>query len=173
MSTYMPKAADIERKWYVLDAAGKPLGRVAAVAADLLRGKRKTTFVPHLDCGDHVIIINADKAVLTGNKLAQKITIAVTPVTSDHLKETDYGTLMAQRPELAMELAVKGMVPDNDHRPQRSHPPSRLQGRRPQARGSKARGLHTLREVTNNVRQQTLFLRHRPQKELCGSRSCL
>lgn len=112
MSTYMPKVADIERKWYVLDAEGKPLGRVAAVAADLLRGKRKTTFVPHLDCGDHVIIINADKAVLTGNKLTQKFYRRHTGYIG-HLKETDYGTLMAQRPELAMELAVKGMVPDN------------------------------------------------------------
>ena len=151
MSTYMPKAADIERKWYVLDAAGKPIGRVAAVAADLLRGKRKTTFVPHLDCGDHVIIINADKAVLTGNKLTQKFYRRHTGYIG-HLKETDYGTLMSQ---------------------QRPHPSSRLQGRRPQARGSEARGLYTLREVTNNVRQQTLFLRNRPQKELCSPRPCL
>ena len=111
MSTYMPKAADIERKWYVLDAAGKPLGRVAAVAADLLRGKRKTTFVPHLDCGDHVIIINADKAVLTGNKLTQKFYRRHTGYIGG-LKEVKYSSLMKTRPELAMELAVKGMVPD-------------------------------------------------------------
>ena len=111
MSTYMPKAADIERKWYVLDAEGKPLGRVAAVAADLLRGKRKTTFVPHLDCGDHVIIINADKAVLTGNKLTQKFYRRHTGYIGG-LKEVKYSSLMKTRPELAMELAVKGMVPD-------------------------------------------------------------
>ena len=72
MSTYMPKAGQVDRKWYVLDAAGKPLGRVAVQAANLLRGKHKVTFAPHVDCGDHVIIINAEKAVLTGNKLTQK-----------------------------------------------------------------------------------------------------
>ena len=73
MSTYMPKAGQIDRKWYVIDAAGKPLGRVAAQAAVLLRGKHKTIFAPHVDCGDHVIIINCKDAVLTGNKLQNKI----------------------------------------------------------------------------------------------------
>ena len=73
MSTYMPKAGQIDRKWYVLDAAGKPLGHTAAKAASLLRGKHKPIFAPHVDCGDHVIIINCDKAVLTGKKLDQKI----------------------------------------------------------------------------------------------------
>ncbi len=111
MSTYMPGTADIERKWYVIDAADKPLGRVAAVAADLLRGKRKTIFVPHIDCGDHVIIINADKAILTGRKLDQKYYRRHTGYIG-HLKEVNYRTLMSSRPELAMELAVKGMVPD-------------------------------------------------------------
>lgn len=111
MSTYMPGTADIERKWYVIDAADKPLGRVAAVAADLLRGKRKTIFVPHIDCGDHVIIINADKAILTGRKLDQKYYRRHTGYIG-HLKEVNYRTLMSNRPELAMELAVKGMVPD-------------------------------------------------------------
>ena len=72
MSTYMPKAGQIDRKWYVIDAAGKPLGRVAVEAADLLRGKNKPTFAPHVDCGDHVIIINCAQAVLTGNKLQNK-----------------------------------------------------------------------------------------------------
>ena len=72
MSTYMAKAGQIDRKWYVIDAAGKPLGRVAAQAAVLLRGKHKTTFTPHVDCGDHVIIINCKEAVLTGNKLIDK-----------------------------------------------------------------------------------------------------
>ena len=72
MATTMPKAGEVDRKWYVLDAAGKPLGRVAAKAAHLLRGKHKPTFAPHVDCGDNVIIINCDKAVLTGNKLEKK-----------------------------------------------------------------------------------------------------
>ena len=73
MSTYMPKKGDITRNWYVLDAAGKPLGKVAAEAATLLRGKHKPTFTPNADCGDHVIIINAAEVVLTGNKLEQKM----------------------------------------------------------------------------------------------------
>ena len=111
MSTYMPKASQIERKWYVLDAAGKPLGRVAAQAAVLLRGKHKPIFVPHVDCGDHVIIINADKAVLTGNKLTQKYYYRHTGYIG-HLKAVRYDTLMAQKPEKAMELAVKRMIPD-------------------------------------------------------------
>ena len=112
MSTFMPKAADIDRKWYVLDAAGKPIGRVATVAAELLRGKRKPIFTPNVDCGDHVIIINADKAVLTGRKLDEKYYRRHTGYIG-HLKEIKYRTLMSTRPELAMELAIKGMVPDN------------------------------------------------------------
>ena len=112
MSTTMPKAGQIERKWYVLDAAGKPLGRVAAQAAVLLRGKHKALFTPHVDCGDHVIIINASKAVLTGNKLRQKYYYRHTGYIG-HLKAVRYDTLMSQRPEKAMELAVKGMIPDN------------------------------------------------------------
>ena len=111
MSTFMPKSNEIARNWYVLDAAGKPLGRVAAVAADLLRGKRKTIFAPHVDCGDHVIIINAEKAVLTGNKLDQKFYRRHTGWVGG-LKEVKYSTLMIEKPELAMQLAVKGMVPD-------------------------------------------------------------
>ena len=112
MSTFRPKAADIDRKWYVLDAAGKPMGRVATVAAELLRGKRKPIFTPNVDCGDHVIIINADKAVLTGRKLDEKYYRRHTGYIG-HLKEIKYRTLMSTRPELAMELAIKGMVPDN------------------------------------------------------------
>ena len=112
MPTFMPKAADIDRKWYVLDAAGKPMGRVATVAAELLRGKRKPIFTPNVDCGDHVIIINADKAVLTGRKLDEKYYRRHTGYIG-HLKEIKYRTLMSTRPELAMELAIKGMVPDN------------------------------------------------------------
>ena len=72
MSTFMQKTADVERKWYIIDAAGKPVGRVATVAASILRGKTKPTFTPHIDCGDHVIILNCDQAVFTGNKLQQK-----------------------------------------------------------------------------------------------------
>lgn len=112
MSTYMEKAGQVERKWYVIDAAGKPLGRVAAQAAVLLRGKHKPTFTPHVDCGDHVIIINCAKAVLTGNKLQKKVWYRHTGYIGG-LKEVKYSTLMAQRPEKAMELAVNGMIPDN------------------------------------------------------------
>ena len=111
MSTYMPKAGQVDRKWYVIDAAGKPLGRVAAQAAVLLRGKHKPTFAPHVDCGDHVVIINCAQAVLTGNKLADKKYDRHTGYIG-HLKEVSYDTLMRTRPEKAMELAVKGMVPD-------------------------------------------------------------
>lgn len=112
MSTFMAKAETVERKWYVLDAAGKPLGRTAATAAMLLRGKHKTTFTPHVDCGDFVIIVNADKAVLTGKKLTQKYYRHHTGWVGG-LKEVQYKTLMATKPELAMELAVKGMLPHN------------------------------------------------------------
>ena len=112
MSTFMAKANEIDRKWYILDAEGKSLGRVAAVAADLLRGKNEPIFTPHVDCGNHVIVINADKAVLTGKKLEQKYYRRHTGYIGG-LKEVQYKTLMATRPELAMELAIKGMVPDN------------------------------------------------------------
>lgn len=111
MSTYMPKAAEISRNWYVLDAAGKPLGRLAAEAATLLRGKHKPIFAPHVDCGDHVIVINAAQVVLTGSKLDKKFYYRHTGYIGG-LKATKYRTLMATRPELAVELAVKGMVPD-------------------------------------------------------------
>ena len=112
MSTFMAKKGEVERKWYILDAAGKPLGRTTAQAATLLRGKHKPTYTPHVDCGDYVIIINCDKAVLTGNKLTQKHWYRHTGYVG-HLKDTRYDTLMASRPEKAMELAVKGMVPSN------------------------------------------------------------
>lgn len=111
MSTFMAKAQDMQRKWYVIDAAGKPLGRVAVKAADILRGKTKPEFTPHVDCGDHVIIINCDKAVLTGKKLEQKYHRTHSGYIGG-LKETQYKILMSQHPELAMEYAVKGMVPD-------------------------------------------------------------
>ena len=109
MSTYMPK--EVNRKWYVIDAADKPLGRVAAQAAVLLRGKHKPTFAPHVDCGDHVIIINVEKAVLTGKKLEKKYYRYHTGYVGG-LKEINYKTMMATKPELAMTAAVKGMIPD-------------------------------------------------------------
>lgn len=112
MSTYMPKAETVDRKWYVLDAEGKPLGRVAATAAALLRGKHKTDFAPQVDCGDHVIIVNAEKTLLTGKKLDQKYYRYHTGYLG-HLKEIKYRTLMEKSPEKAFELAVKGMLPSN------------------------------------------------------------
>ena len=112
MSTYMAKAETLERKWYVIDAAGKPMGRTAAAAANILRGKHRPEFTPHVDCGEFVIIINADKAVLTGRKLEQKYYRRHTGYIGG-LKEVQYKTLMATKPELAMELAVKGMLPHN------------------------------------------------------------
>ena len=111
MSTTMPKAGTITRKWYIIDAAGKPLGRTAATAASLLRGKHKPIFAPHADCGDHVIIINAGKAVLTGRKLDQKYYRHHSGWVGG-LKEVKYSDLMAANPEKAMMLAVKGMLPD-------------------------------------------------------------
>ena len=110
--TFMAKAGQVERKWYVIDAAGKPLGRVAVQAAVLLRGKHKPTFTPHVDCGDNVIIINCAQAVLTGKKLEQKLWQRHTGWIGN-LKTTKYATLMAQRSEKAMELAVGGMIPNN------------------------------------------------------------
>ena len=111
MPTYMPKAGDISRKWYILDAAGKPLGRTAALAAHILRGKHKPTFAPHADCGDHVIILNAAQAVLTGNKLTQKFYYRHSGWVGG-LRAVRYDDLMRRKPEQAMMLAVKGMVPD-------------------------------------------------------------
>lgn len=112
MSTYMAKKGEVERKWYVIDAKGKTLGKVAAEAATLLRGKHKVIYTPHVDCGDHVIVVNCKDIVLTGNKLTQKVWYRHTGYIG-HLKATRYDTLMATRPEKAVELAVKGMLPDN------------------------------------------------------------
>ena len=112
MSTYMAKVETVDRKWYVIDAAGKPLGRTAVAAATILRGKHRPEFTPHVDCGEFVIIINADKAILTGKKMEQKYYRRHTGYIGG-LKETQYKTLMATKPELAMELAVKGMLPHN------------------------------------------------------------
>ena len=112
MSTTMPNESNLNRKWYIIDAANKPLGRTAAMAATLLRGKHKPVFAPHADCGDHVIIINAEKAILTGKKLDQKMYYRHTGWVGG-LKEMKYSKLMATKPELAMQMAVKGMLPDN------------------------------------------------------------
>ena len=112
MSTTLAKPETVQRKWYILDAAGKPLGRTAVTAAKLLRGKHKVDFAPHVDCGDHVIIINCKDAVLTGGKAEKKYYYRHTGYIG-HLKATRYDTLMKTKPELAMELAVKGMIPSN------------------------------------------------------------
>lgn len=102
----------VVRKWYVLDAAGKPLGKTAALAADLLRGKLKVDYTPHVDCGDFVVIVNAKDAVLTGKKLEQKYYRTHSGYPGG-LKEVQYKRLMAEKPELAMQLAVKGMLQKN------------------------------------------------------------
>ena len=112
MSTFMANKGNIVRKWYILDAAGKPLGKTAAVAATLLRGKHKPEYTPHADCGDFVIVINAEKAVLTGKKLDQKYYRTHSGWVGG-LKETQYRKLMQDKPELAMRLAVRGMLPRN------------------------------------------------------------
>ena len=112
MSTFMAKAETIERKWYIIDAADKPLGRTAVKAAEILRGKHRPEFTPHVDCGEFVIIINAEKAVLTGNKLEDKYYHHHSGYIGG-LKSIQYKKLMATRPEMAMELAVKGMLPHN------------------------------------------------------------
>lgn len=111
MSTTMQKPAEVERKWYIIDAAGKPLGRTAATVATLLRGKNKVTYTPNVDCGDHVVVINCEKAVLTGKKLEQKYYRRHSGWVGG-LKEVRYSTLMRENPEKAMMLAVKGMLPD-------------------------------------------------------------
>ena len=112
MSTYMAKPGEISRKWYILDAEGKSLGRVAAMAAHLLRGKHKPTYTPHVDCGDSVIIINCDKAVLTGKKLEQKKYYRHTGWIGG-LKSESYKDMMQYKSDKAMMIAVNGMLPNN------------------------------------------------------------
>ena len=112
MSTTMVRKEDVKRNWYVLDAAGKPLGKTAALAADLLRGKRKVDYTPHVDGGDFVIIVNCKDAVLTGKKLQQKYYRTHSGWVGG-LKETKYRILMQDKPELAMRIAVRGMMPRN------------------------------------------------------------
>jgi len=111
-TTYMAKPQEIQRKWYVLDAAGKPLGRLATEAARILRGKHKPIYTPHIDTGDHVIVINAEKVVLTGNKLKQKEYIRHSGYPGG-LKRTRYEKLLQEKPELVVEKAIKGMLPHN------------------------------------------------------------
>ena len=112
MSTYMAKAETISRRWFVIDAAGKPLGRTAAAAATILRGEHRPEFTPHVDCGEYVIIINAAKAILTGKKLDDKFYRHHSGYIGG-LKSESYRHLMETRPEFAMELAIKGMLPHN------------------------------------------------------------
>ena len=112
MSTYMAKKETVERKWYIIDAAGKPLGKTAAAAATMLRGKHRPEYTPHVDCGEFVIIVNASKAVLTGKKLEQKFYRRHSGYIGG-LKEVSYKHIMATKPEFAMEHAVKGMLPHN------------------------------------------------------------
>lgn len=110
MNTYMAKASDVQRKWYVVDAEGVVLGRLASQVAAILRGKNKPTYTPHVDTGDYVIIINADKVVLTGKKLDQKVYYKHSGYAGG-LKETPYRRLMAEKPEFAVEHAIIGMLP--------------------------------------------------------------
>ena len=112
MSTFMAKANEVERKWYVIDAADKPLGKTAVKVADILRGKHRPEFTPHVDCGEFVIVINASKAVLTGNKLDDKFYRHHSGWIGG-LKEVSYRELMEKNPEQAVMLAVKGMLPKN------------------------------------------------------------
>lgn len=110
MKSYMENAQTVERKWYVIDAAGKSVGRVAAAAASILRGKDKPTFTPHADCGDHVIIVNCEKAVFTGNKLSQKMYYRHTGWVGG-LKAVSAKEMMGKNADKAMYMAVKGMLP--------------------------------------------------------------
>ena len=111
-TTYMANSSNIEKKWYIIDADNKPLGRVAAEAAKLLRGKHKPTFTPHVDTGDHVIILNCSNVILTGKKLDQKIYRHHTGYIGN-MKETTARNMLQNKPEKAMMLAIKGMLPKN------------------------------------------------------------
>ena len=111
-TTYMANAKNIQKKWYIIDASNKPLGRVAAEAAKLLRGKHKPTFTPHVDTGDHVIILNCSQVILTGKKLDQKIYRHHTGYIGN-MKEVTARNMLQDKPEKAMMLAIKGMLPKN------------------------------------------------------------
>ena len=174
MSTFMANKGNIERKWYVIDAAGKPMGKTAVAAADLLRGKLKVTYTPHADCGDNVIIINAAKAVLTGNKMEQKYYRTHSGWVGG-LKETKYRILMQEKPELAMRVAVRGMMPRNTVTKdslKRLHiyagEAHEQQAQKPEVWEVK------YRRIKKNVSvQEALPLRHRPQKVLRCPRASL
>lgn len=112
MKTFMAKDHEVKRKWYVVDGEGKPLGRLASEVAKILRGKHKPDFTPHVDTGDHVIVLNADKVVLTGKKMEQKL-YRHHSLYPGGLKEVKYRIFMAEKPEKAVEIAVKGMLPKN------------------------------------------------------------
>jgi large subunit ribosomal protein L13 len=112
MKTFMAKVEEVKRKWYVVDAEGKPLGRLSSEVAKILRGKHKPTYTPHVDTGDHVIVVNAGKVVLTGNKLDKKIYRHHSGYPGG-LKETKYRDMIQNKPEKVIELAVKGMLPKN------------------------------------------------------------
>jgi len=112
MSTYMAKPETVVRRWFVIDAAGKPLGKTAVAAATILRGKHRPEFTPHVDCGEYVIVINAAKAVLTGKKLDKKMYYRHSGYIGG-LKSESARHLMETRPELALERAIKGMLPHN------------------------------------------------------------
>ena len=112
MKSFLQTKENIERKWYVIDAEGKNLGRVATKAAHILRGKHKVTYTPYVDCGDYVIIVNASKVNLTGNKLTDKKYYNHSGYPGG-LKETSARVMMAEKPERAMMIAVKGMLPHN------------------------------------------------------------
>ena len=112
MKTFMAKAEEVQRKWYIIDAEGKPLGRLASEVAKILRGKNKPIYTPHVDTGDHVIVLNADKIVLTGKKLDQKL-YRHHSLYPGGMKEIKYRHFLAAKPEKAIELAVKGMLPKN------------------------------------------------------------
>jgi len=111
-TTYMAKPGEIERKWYVVDATGIPLGRLASEVAKILRGKTKPVYTPHVDTGDHVIIVNADKVALTGNKPDTKVLYRHSGYIGG-LKTTKYRDLLKNKPERAIEIAVFGMLPKN------------------------------------------------------------
>ena len=112
MKTYMAKAAEVERKWYVIDATDKALGRLSSEVASILRGKHKAIYTPHVDTGDFVIVINAEKIKLTGNKLRDKKYYRHSGYPGG-IKEISYGELLRKRPEKVIEISVKGMLPHN------------------------------------------------------------
>ena len=112
MATFMAKATEIDRKWYIVDAANKPMGRTASEVAKILKGKHKPTYTPHVDCGDHVVIINASKAIFTGKKLTDKMYYHHSGYIGG-LKFISANQLMKTNPEAVLELAVKGMLPHN------------------------------------------------------------